>query len=196
MYIKNCDICQKTHTESFKKPFNEQIISSKPRERYVMDLTDIKENINDDKYNFKYIFNIIDHYTKICGSYLLENKKSDSILIALNDFISRYGYPTIIQSDNGKEFRNIKLQEFCEINNIKLYYSKPRHPQTNGIVERLHREIKKSLYVEKIKNGENYNINMAISNAVLAHNANKSRSTKYKPIDLFFNKDEIFLKRL
>lgn len=161
-----------------------------------MDLTDINNNINDDKYNFKYIFNIIDHYTKICGSYLLENKESDSILIKLNDFISHNGYSTIIQSDNGKEFHNKKIQEFCDNNNIKLYYSKPRHPQTNGIVERLHRGIKKSLYVEKIKNGENCNINMAISKAVLSHNTNKNRSTKYKLIDLFFNNDENISKEV
>ena len=37
---------------------------------------------------------------------------------------------------------------------------------------------------------------MAITNAVLAHNTNKSRSTKYKPVDLFFNNDENISKEV
>ena len=37
---------------------------------------------------------------------------------------------------------------------------------------------------------------MTISNAVLAHNVNKRRSTKYKPIDLIFNKDENISKEV
>ena len=42
-----------------------------------MDRKDINEIINDTKYSFKYIFNIIDIYIKICGSYLIENKDSN-----------------------------------------------------------------------------------------------------------------------
>ena len=33
---------------------------------------------------------------------------------------------------------------------IHIIYSKPRHQKNNGIVERLHKEIKKTLFKEKL----------------------------------------------
>ena len=39
-----------------------------------MDIVKIKTFIKDNNYNYKYILNIIDHYSKLCGSYLLEKK--------------------------------------------------------------------------------------------------------------------------
>ena len=87
-----------------QKPFNNQIISKKSKERYVIDLTDITNDINDENYNYKFILNIIDHYSKFCGSYLLKTKRADEVLICINDFICRYGEPKILQSDNVKSF--------------------------------------------------------------------------------------------
>ena len=46
---------------------NQKILSYKRREIYVVDLTDLNDNINDPNYNYKYILNIIDHYSKLCG---------------------------------------------------------------------------------------------------------------------------------
>ena len=61
-YIKSCYICQSIHQTKFRKSDIKQIIMNNPRDGYVMDLADIKPAINDKKYNFNYIMNIIDHY--------------------------------------------------------------------------------------------------------------------------------------
>ena len=190
-FISSCYICQSLHQSSFNKPDIKQILTNKPRDRYVMDLTDIKPNINDKKYNFKYILNIIDHYSKLTGSYLLVKKEANEVLNALNNFISIYGSPSSLQCDNGLEFKNKKIKEFCLQNNINLIFSSVRHPSTNGVCERIHREITKSLYAEKLKkNG--YDLKFALSSAVRAQNNVYSSVTKHKPFDLFFgNNDNI-----
>ena len=38
-------------------------------------------------------------------------------------------------SDNGKQFENPKLRDFCSKLGIKNYYSSPAHPQSNGQAE-------------------------------------------------------------
>ena len=43
------------------------------------------------------------------------------------------------------------MENFLIENNIKHVKSRPHHPQTNGALERYHREIHKFLY-DKIKN--------------------------------------------
>nr|GEU65476.1 hypothetical protein [Tanacetum cinerariifolium] len=45
----------------------------------------------------------------------------------------------IIRSDNGTEFKNQDLNQFCEMKGIKRKLSVPRTPQQNGIVERKNR---------------------------------------------------------
>nr|GEU41573.1 hypothetical protein [Tanacetum cinerariifolium] len=47
----------------------------------------------------------------------------------------------VIKSDNGTEFKNSDLNQFCELKGIKREFSVPRTPQQNGIVERNNRTI-------------------------------------------------------
>nr|GEW75558.1 putative ribonuclease H-like domain-containing protein [Tanacetum cinerariifolium] len=47
----------------------------------------------------------------------------------------------IIKSDNGTEFKNNKLNQFCGMKGIKREFSVPRTPQQNGIAERKNRTL-------------------------------------------------------
>ena len=161
----------------------------------MIDITEISEDINDNNYKYKYLLDIIDHHSKLCGSYLLETKSSEEVIINLNDFISHYGSPKIIQSDNGKEFSNTLFNDYCAEHDIEIIHSRPRHPQTNGIVERLHKDIKKHIYIEKLTKKDKFNIKLAVQNAVYSHNNTICRSTKFKPIELFYNKSEDIKKK-
>ncbi len=78
-------------------------------------------------------------------------------------------------------------------NSIQLIFSSPRHPTTNGIVERLYQEIVKSLYEEKLKK---YDIKYSLSNAIRAQNSSISTITKHTPIELFFNNTEEISKEV
>ena len=53
-----------------KKPSIMQILSNGPRERYVTDLINVTNDIDDKKHTFNFNLNIIDHYSKLVGSYL------------------------------------------------------------------------------------------------------------------------------
>ncbi|GJS47690.1 putative ribonuclease H-like domain-containing protein [Tanacetum coccineum] len=47
----------------------------------------------------------------------------------------------VIRSDNGTEFKNNIMNQFCEINRIKREFSVARTPQQNGIAERKNRTL-------------------------------------------------------
>ena len=64
-YIKKWAICQSIHKSILHKPLSKQIVSQNPKERYLLDLTYINDEIKDTKYNFEYILNIVDHYSKL-----------------------------------------------------------------------------------------------------------------------------------
>ena len=77
--------------------------------------------------------NILDHYSKLLGSYLLEKKTSEEIIINLNDFISHYGTPSIVQWDNGLEFKNKQYKIFCEKKKLKLFILNLVIPKLMGL---------------------------------------------------------------
>nr|GFB56444.1 putative ribonuclease H-like domain-containing protein [Tanacetum cinerariifolium] len=47
----------------------------------------------------------------------------------------------VIRSDNGTEFKNNDLNQFCGMKGIKKEFSVPRTPKQNGIAERKNRTL-------------------------------------------------------
>nr|GFD04895.1 ribonuclease H-like domain-containing protein [Tanacetum cinerariifolium] len=47
----------------------------------------------------------------------------------------------VIQSDNGTEFKNSDLYQFCGLKGVKREFSVPRTPQQNGVAERKNRTL-------------------------------------------------------
>ena len=64
--------------------------------------------------------------------------------------------PKQLQSDNDKEFDNLLIKDYLEKTNVKYVRSRPHHPQTNGFLERYHRELHKYMY-NFLKECENVN---------------------------------------
>nr|GEZ90381.1 putative ribonuclease H-like domain-containing protein [Tanacetum cinerariifolium] len=86
-----------------------------------------------------YCLVIIDEYTRFSWVYFLEHK-SDTFLI-LKNFITlmenQFNHKVkAIRCDNGTEFKNANLIEFCGSKGIRQDYSNARTPQQNGVVER------------------------------------------------------------
>ena len=77
----------------------------------------------------------------------LKHKSADEVTQVLDTILCDLGPPHILQSDNGGEFCNGTL--FSLINerwpSTKIVHGKPRHPESQGSVERANREIKNAL---------------------------------------------------
>ena len=83
----------------------------------------------------------------------LESKSSQVIAIELECIYMEYGSPEIIQCDQGGEFKKA-LKLLCDRMNIKLIYSRPRHPQSQGKVERCHRTLRSKMEYDLQKMGQ------------------------------------------
>ena len=58
-----------------------------------------------------------------------------------------FGVPKIFQSDNGKEFVNSVIEKLLHSwsTNIQIIQGRPRHPQSQGVIERAHRTLEQKL---------------------------------------------------
>ena len=46
---------------------------------------------------------MIDHFSKYGWAKLVKNKSADLVLLTIKHFFTFYGFPEILQSDNGKK---------------------------------------------------------------------------------------------
>nr|GEU65684.1 hypothetical protein [Tanacetum cinerariifolium] len=66
-------------------------------------------------------------------------KSKTTFIIGLENLLSLK--VKIIRCDNGTEFKNFDLNQFCGVKGIKREFSVPRTPQQNGITERKNRTL-------------------------------------------------------
>ncbi|KAK7102356.1 hypothetical protein V1264_020587 [Littorina saxatilis] len=87
-----------------------------------------------------------DHLTKFVVLRPLSSKRASEVALQLVDIFTLIGAPVILQSDNGSEFTAFIIRELREIwPELKIVHGKPRHPQSQGSVERANSDIKDML---------------------------------------------------
>ena len=101
--------------------------------------------------NKKWILHCVDHWSKFNFAYALEAKSARNVADVLNTHIFPYfGVPCILHSDNGREFVNGVISDLLKLwhSNIQLVSGRPRHPQSQGLVERAHQTLHKKMAAE------------------------------------------------
>lgn len=181
--IKTCINCYKPNKFKELKKKNKKIIDNGPHYRYVADLWYLNNSIQENS-GYKYVIDIIDHFSKWYGGYLLKTKSAEEVLKKIDFYIENFGKPKILQVDNGTEFSNNLLDSYCIENGIKLIHSSPYHPQTNGVCEAVHKEIRKYIYDKYINGGEEFNIEDELFNITKIHNNKVHSTTKRIPKDI------------
>lgn len=92
------------------------ITAKRTAEIYQIDLIDLSIFSAENNGN-KWILTVIDVFSKFGFTKAIENKSAETVINALQEFFFKHGPPLIIQSDNGKEFKNEKMVFF--VKNLK-----------------------------------------------------------------------------
>ena len=183
-YINKCHICNITKQITKINIPMKIIIENGPHYRYQMDIWYLPKDIGLSS-GYNYVLDILDHFSKWIFSYGLKEKTGFEVLICLRKFILSFGICKKLQTDNGLEFKNVLINNYCIENNIERIFSPPYHPQSNGSIEAAHKTIQKFVYEEfYINKDKDFNLDEALINANEYHNNSIHYTTLYKPIDI------------
>jgi len=92
----------------------------------------------------RYVFVIIDDYSRYMWSILLKEKKEAFEKFKIfKEQVEQETRAKILtfRTDRGVEFTSKEFQNFCEINGIKRHLTTPYSPQQNRVVERRNRML-------------------------------------------------------
>jgi len=93
-----------------------------------------------------YIFTMVDRSTRWLEAVPLRNMEAKSCVEAfINTWVARYGVPEAVTSDRGRQFTSALWEGLCQNLQINHISTTAYHPQSNGLVERTHRQIKDAL---------------------------------------------------
>ena len=142
-FIKACPACQKMSYKSHiinAKPFT--LARYEPMERINVDSIG---PLPEDKWGNKYIITMIDCFTRFVELYPVPDTTAEVAARALLHFVGRYGSPAEIMSDNGSQYVNKLIAEFCRLIGTEHPTSLAYSHEENGIVERANKEIQRHL---------------------------------------------------
>ena len=143
---------------------------------------------------FRYIFTSIDKFTRFCRLIPIKDMKTMSILKAWNEWLSLFGPPASVLSDNGSQFVSVIWDDYNKQFGIKMKRSSPYWPEGNGQIERLHRWLKQRLTLISVKMGLNFVDGLDDWSSYLpmishCYNSTPNSMTKYSPNKLIFGDD-------
>ena len=125
---KQCNICK-----LYKKPLPRPAVSIPKslsfNEIVAMDLHQLGDNL--------WYLHFIDEFSRFSNGVVIKSKQSNIIIQNfLKHWISIFGTPISVFSDNGGEFVSKDFIDFCENFNIKIKTTAAESPWSNGICER------------------------------------------------------------
>ena len=100
-----------------------------------IDLIDMQSRPDGD---YKYIGHFVDHFTKYHVLFAMKSKSANIVASNLvHKVFSYFGVPKIPHSDNGREFVNRVIENIIKSwpGRVQLITGRPRHSQTQGLVE-------------------------------------------------------------
>lgn len=190
LYRQYDPLCVKaTKTSHNSKPQLKPILASKPRERYTLDLVD--KSATPDRSNSlktgpqKWIIHLIDHATKMRFASTLPNKTPVEIVRFLTQIFSTVGRPDILQCDNGTEFKNSAVGEFCRLWGVKQLFGRAYKPTTQGVIERANRTLQFDLRMWMIRFNGHDRWQIGVATVVAAANQMKHRTTGKVPMEVW-----------
>lgn len=127
----------------------------------------------------------VDSYSKFIDAKWIPKITAQETSTHFRKLFHQYGAPKTIVSDNGTQFTSIEFAEMCNKFNITHLKCPPRHPQSNGMAEKMVNTIKRALAKSSKSNPE-----LALEEIVYTYNYTPSDATPEKkpPAEIFFSR--------
>jgi len=131
-WAQQCIPCQRAHIPM-------------PRRRFQHIHVDLVGPLPESR-GYRNLFTIIDRSTRWFEAIPLTSTTANDCTLALfSRWIARFRVPEMITSDRGVQFTSSLWNSLCQLLQIQHHPTTEYHPQSNGMVERVHQRLKDAL---------------------------------------------------
>jgi len=187
-WCQACEGCQKTKpgAKGGRTGLRQDKVVYRPMHRVAIDL--ITFRYPTDRGN-RVILSVVDYASRWIELFALPDKTAESVEgVIYDEYLTRYGAPLVMHSDQGREFDNKLMLLTMKRWGVDKTRTSGFAPWSNGLVERLNRPIKMML----TQFGEEHRTNWDdhLPKVRMAINCAVSSTTGFTPHRLFFSRCE------
>ena len=143
-WCRDCQGC--AHRKIFRHIHTLVQAFSTPSGRFAHLHVDLVGPLPDSREGYTHLFTIVDRTTRWPEAVLMKNTTAEDCARALaSGWLACFGVPSIITSDRGVQFTSEIWQVLCRTLRIKHVATIAYNPQSNGLVEPFHRQLKNAL---------------------------------------------------
>ncbi|CAG2249684.1 Retrovirus-related Pol polyprotein from transposon 17.6 [Mytilus edulis] len=136
----------------------------------------------------EYIIVLSDYFTKWVEAFSVVNHTALTVADKLvTEVMCRFGVPTSIHSDQGREFESDLFKYVCQLLEIEKTRTAPYRPNSDGLVERMNRTLKQMLSIFVNENRNDWDDHLPF--LLMAYRATIHDSTGYSPFFMMFGRD-------
>lgn len=181
-FISNCRPCaERKQGNQLGRNLVGKFSASAPFETVCVDITGPLPQVE----GYSYILGIIDVYSRYVSLIPIRDISAKTISENLIvRWISYFGIPKVLHSDNGTQFRSTIMRELCQRLGVKQSFSAPYYHQGNGLVERIFRTAKDKLYATCKSNNQSWP--QAIPYVEMCMRSSKHNKYKTSPFEILF----------
>ena len=106
---------------------------------------------------------VIDYFTKWPEAYALPDQEAETVADKLiEELFSRFGTPSVLHSDQGRNFESRLVREMCRILGIHKTRTSPLHPQSDGLAERFMRTLGAQLALITARHQKDWDVQLPL----------------------------------
>ena len=95
---------------------------------------------------FSYLLTCVDRYTRWPEAFPMNDITAETVArVFVTHWVARFGTPSTITTDRGRQFESHLFRHLATLLGTNRLRTTAYHPAANGLVERLHRQLKASL---------------------------------------------------
>lgn len=175
---KECSSCNKIMNNPKTVPIHPWERANEPFQRVHVDYAG--------PFYGSYYFILVDAYSRWPEIYITSDMTTKTTKNICREIFSRFGMPTYLVSDNGRQFVSEDFESFLKQNGIKHILTAPYHPASNGLAERYVQTLKQSI---RAINPEPQDKQRELCKILLQYRKMPHSITKQSPSFLMFGRE-------
>lgn len=150
IFLDCCETCNRRRPTIQQGVVRKPIVTKGFNSRAQVDLIDFQSTPDGE---YSWLLNYQDHATKFLQLRPLKSKHAVNVAEELSKIFCTFGAPGKLQMDNGKEFDAEVVKQLVACwPDCEIIHGRPRHPQSQGSVERANGDVKTMLRAWMIDN--------------------------------------------
>ena len=141
-FVQNCGLCQKLKWGSTLATHPVSISASEVGEEWSVDTIG---ELDTDEFGNKYIIAAICGFSRICFIRAVKSTGAEEAAHFLMELSGIFGPPSFFRTDNGSQYDNHLVDALLALIGTERYPGIPYRPQSNGMIERLNKEVMQHL---------------------------------------------------